>query len=195
MTSREPAGGLFHERDIQGQGIKKEPVAVDGTLAQGDGIDVGALQGRVTRVETLRDLPHPVYGDAFFQEPVQGAPEAIQRHGHFIRVEMSHLAQGMHAGVGPARARHPDPAAQDGSQGPFDFPLDGSAASLDLPAAIERTVVFNVQSEVWQGVYLKMSLILDQLLFDLGEAATGETETNKNDKIDKIIKMRFIMVP
>lgn len=40
-----------------------------------------------------------------------------------------------------------------------------------------------------------MSLILDQLLFDLGEAATGETETNKNVKIDKIRKMRFPMVP
>jgi len=43
-----------------------------------------------------------------------------------------------------------------------------------------------------------MSFIFDQLLFAgvrLTEAVTGETVANKNVKIDKISKMRFIIFP
>ena len=40
-----------------------------------------------------------------------------------------------------------------------------------------------------------MSFIFDQLLFALVEAVTGETVANKNVKIDKISKMRFIIMP
>ena len=71
-------------------------------------------------------------------------------------IDMRHLPERMHAGVGAARPMHDGArAAIDGDDGLFEALLYGNAIRLSLPADKRRAVIFDGQREAWHGELLE----------------------------------------
>ena len=65
-----------------------------------------------------------------------------------IRLEITNLAQGVDARVGPARHEELHGMAADFGQPPFERPLHGFVSRLPLPTPVRGSVVFDGQPNV-----------------------------------------------
>src|SRR5439155_11603449 len=114
-------------------------------------IQVAARDGVVPRVKTVRHLRRREDVDVGRQLVVQ--PPA-QRVGRQIRadVEMRHLRERVHAGVGPARSVQLEVLAPgDRADSAVDFTLHRLRVLLDLPAAVACAGVLDRQLEAWHA--------------------------------------------
>src|SRR5258708_5686766 len=67
-------------------------------------------------------------------------------------VEVRHLAERVHAGIGPSRSRHANALAGKGHHGVLECSLDRRAVLLALPADERRAVVFDCELVAGHGV-------------------------------------------
>ncbi len=66
-------------------------------------------------------------------------------------VEMHHLPERVHAGVGAPGSDHPDRLVGNAGQGLFEHRLHRRAVHLDLPAAVGAAVVFDAEGDPQNG--------------------------------------------
>ena len=129
---------------IQGKTDGPGIVSPDGSLSQGDAIDVSPrfrLESGVKRWIHFFDLED---GDILAKETVQCALNGPDIHFR-IRSEMGHLPQGMDSRIGPTSPDDLGPAVEKFSEGLLEFTLNCALSGLDLPAAKIRTIVFDDQ--------------------------------------------------
>ena len=102
----------------------------------------------------------------------RGPQEMIERVAHLVgreillQIEMRHLAQGMHAGIGAARARDRHALAGKFLDGVFQRALHRRAIVLALPADKGAAVIFQGQAIAHQEkrVPLRQRKALEQLV-------------------------------
>ena len=112
-----------------------------------DLIDVAARKGVVTRMEALGRPGQVDEVDVSWQFVVDHAQQRrFVNPG--IQLQVSDLANGVHARVGPPRAIQLECLrAGRGTDGPFDLAGHGPGVLLDLPPAVARAGVFDGEFE------------------------------------------------
>ena len=105
-----------------------------------DDVGIPLAARRPARVERRLDLVGVQHPDVRRKERVQRGPQrggGERRRGD----EGDHLAERVDAGVGAARAGHPDRVPDDLLGRVHQTPLDGAGVRLDLPAVVRAAVV------------------------------------------------------
>ena len=109
-------------------------------------IAIAAGDRRVARVEIVRDAPRPDDGADWRQQCIHAAhPRRLRTLRRSI--EVHHLVERMHAGVGAPGADRVNGAACHLRKRPFQRVLHGAALGLSLPAAETAAVVLNAQCD------------------------------------------------
>ena len=140
LTKR--AGGLAHLPELQRIGPVEDVAAVERARLRGvdDPVAVDLRAGRSPGVEIRRRLLEGEDPDVLGQDGVERPQEDSvgQLEG---AAKAGHLAQGVDAGVRPARAVDDGPLLGDLPDRLLEDALDGPAVGLALPAAEIRAVV------------------------------------------------------
>ena len=103
-----------------------------------------AIFSRVEVLHTFLCLQNQnVRGEKAVERPLQGG--AIHR---VLRLEVRHLPQGMHAGIGPTRADQVDGLSHETSQLFFDRSLNRRTFGLYLPPQIVFPVIFKGKFDI-----------------------------------------------
>ncbi|MOA10464.1 hypothetical protein D3C78_1303530 [compost metagenome] len=108
-------------------------------------IGIAARRGAKARMEVIAHGQGPLHGDVGRQEGVGAADPGIGR-AFQIRVEMHHLHDAVHAGVGAAGAYGGHGLRGKAAQGRFEMVLHRAAGRLALPAVVVLAVVTHTQS-------------------------------------------------
>ena len=133
--------GVCIERDRQ----PPDPVVAERgrrTAAQ-DAIQVMPRGRREAGVEAFRRDCAVEHRDRLRLEVIVQRLAQLERLPFAHEVEVRHLPQGMHAGIGAARSAHADLLARELADCTFQLALDRDASGLELPADKRRAVVFD----------------------------------------------------
>ena len=138
----------LHRRHIQRRVIPAGFAGMDGKA--GGAIDqhiaVAAPMGGKTRVKFVRHRMRPEYRDAVRQQGIHAAHPGRQRT-FGLSIEMCHLLQRMHAGIGASRRDNRDSLTDNLTQGMLQRVLHGLPFRLALPAAIRAAVILHAQRD------------------------------------------------
>ena len=109
-------------------------------------IAIGARLRRKSRMKIGWYAPRPLHSNAARQIGITATHPGL-RVALCLGIEMHHLRQGMHPGIGAARGGHPHGCVGNHRQGPFQCVLHGIAIGLRLPASKVTAVVTQSQGD------------------------------------------------
>ena len=130
---------------------------------EGEVVNVGFLNRGKASVEVIGDFLAFHDADGGRELAIKGGNPVEGVHGEIVRsIEVGHLAEGVDAGIGAARAVNTDGFLGDGGDGFLNAFLNGVGIGLDLPAAEGCAVIGNGEFEVHGGSAVGLA---DCLLF------------------------------
>ncbi len=151
LEAQEGLGRGPHRLDLEGVLDPPHEGLAEGRAAAGDLVEVGPRLGRVAGVELARDLLHPQQVDVGRQAVVEGEEQLVGPQAR-LEVEVRHLGQGVHAGVGAAGPVKLEVLALGQvAHRRHDLARHRAGVLLDLPAAVARAVVLEGQLEARHG--------------------------------------------
>ncbi|MDT4869042.1 hypothetical protein FQZ97_1040500 [compost metagenome] len=109
-------------------------------------VRIAARLGAVARMEGVGHRLRPLHGDVRRQEGV-GAAHPGEGAAFDLGVEVHHLHEAVHAGVGAACAEGGDGFVSEGLEGRLQLVLHRLARSLALPAFVMPAVVANAEGQ------------------------------------------------